>query len=342
MVEGRQVRRRSHHGDDAPGQDSFLDIVANLVGILIILVMVVGARAKDALLQVETTQEESAEEVDIETPRQTANALRVELDTLSEKLSRQAMEVAYRRSERDRVLSLVTMAEHTLQEQSQKLDETAQKEHQLQIALLDAQRELDDMKMAQQTLENADPSVTVLRHRPTPLAETVFGKEVHFRLQAGRITYVPINELVERFKSEVKEKTWKLRQAPRITESVGPIRGFHLKYTLKRAEFSVQTQVGAAVQQRVELDHFVLVPIADDLGEPMERAMQPDSEFRAILASHESNNATVTVWVYPNSFAHFRQLKEELFKLGFLTAGRPLPAGQPITGSPSGTRSNAQ
>ena len=34
-----------------PGQDSFLDIVANLVGILIILVMVVGVRAKDALLE---------------------------------------------------------------------------------------------------------------------------------------------------------------------------------------------------------------------------------------------------------------------------------------------------
>ena len=30
---------------DAPGQDSFLDVVANLVGILIILVMIVGTRA---------------------------------------------------------------------------------------------------------------------------------------------------------------------------------------------------------------------------------------------------------------------------------------------------------
>ena len=43
-------RKASQHAHE-PGQDSFLDIVANLVGILIILVMVVGARAKDAMLR---------------------------------------------------------------------------------------------------------------------------------------------------------------------------------------------------------------------------------------------------------------------------------------------------
>ena len=33
-----------------PGQDSFLDVAANLVGILIILVMVVGAHAKNSFI----------------------------------------------------------------------------------------------------------------------------------------------------------------------------------------------------------------------------------------------------------------------------------------------------
>ena len=44
---------------DEPGQDSFLDIVANLVGILIILVMVIGVRAKGAW--VESASHEAAE-----------------------------------------------------------------------------------------------------------------------------------------------------------------------------------------------------------------------------------------------------------------------------------------
>jgi hypothetical protein len=33
----------------------------------------------------------------------------------------------------------------------------------------------------------------------------VFGKEVHFRLEAGRVAYVPIDELFERAKSQIQE-----------------------------------------------------------------------------------------------------------------------------------------
>jgi hypothetical protein len=64
--------------------------------------------------------------------------------------------------------------------------------------------------------------------------------------------------------------------------------------------------------------------------------------MRTILAAFDPRQATVTVWVYPDSFDQFRQIKEELYKLGFLTASRPLPDGQPITGAPQGTRSAAQ
>ena len=35
-------------------------------------------------------------------------------------------------------------------------------------------------------------------------------------------------------------------------------------------------------------------------------------------------------------------MSAELFKLGYLTAGRPLPDGHPIGGSPDGTRSSAE
>ena len=56
----------------------------------------------------------------------------------------------------------------------------------------------------------------------------------------------------------------------------------------------------------------------------------------------EPSRTTITIWVYPNSFEQFRQLKAELFKLGYLTAGRPLPEDFPIGGSPDGTRSAAE
>src|SRR4051812_36505011 len=45
------ARRKSEIQADAPGQDSFLDVVANLVGIMIILIMVVGFAAKKAIVE---------------------------------------------------------------------------------------------------------------------------------------------------------------------------------------------------------------------------------------------------------------------------------------------------
>jgi hypothetical protein len=50
------MKRSSRPQIEDPGQDSFLDIVANLVGILIILVMVIGARATDAMISVDHGQ----------------------------------------------------------------------------------------------------------------------------------------------------------------------------------------------------------------------------------------------------------------------------------------------
>ena len=39
-------RRAKAISADAPGQDSFLDVVANLVGIFLILIIIVGSQAK--------------------------------------------------------------------------------------------------------------------------------------------------------------------------------------------------------------------------------------------------------------------------------------------------------
>ena len=50
------MKRPREDQAEAPGQDSFLDVVANLVGILIILVMVVGAQAGRGLSAREATQ----------------------------------------------------------------------------------------------------------------------------------------------------------------------------------------------------------------------------------------------------------------------------------------------
>ncbi len=335
------MRRRARQTIDEPGQDSFLDIVANLVGILIILVMIVGAQAKDAMLQAEAPPA-VVDEDDVQTEKDAAVIAQYELQRLMDKTSKQDVEISYRRSERDRILTMMAVAENALEQQRKTLSQEQQDAYQLQRQIAAALQQQEDLKMSREAVDRSTPSVQVVKHRPTPLAKTVFGREVHFRLKANRIVFVPLDELVEQFKVEARQKAWKLRQASAITETVGPIRDFRLKYTLRKETRNLETRSGTAVQERVELDHFVLVPVRDDLGESVEVALQPQSQFRSILSSFNPNEATVTIWVYPDSFDNYRLLKEELFQLGFLAASRPMPEGQPISGSPNGTRSAVQ
>ena len=68
----------------------------------------------------------------------------------------------------------------------------------------------------------------------------------------------------------------------------------------------------------------------------------PGSQFRQLVETMRPGATVITVWTYPDSFGDFRELKKWLFDRGFATAARPLPEDQPISGSPTGSRSAAQ
>ena len=337
--------RRPRQETDAPGQDSFLDVVANLVGILIILITVIGARATDAMVHAEPASEATGEqsESDVAQARAAARAVEADIHKIDGKIKRQQLEIVYRRKERDKFLQVVGQMEAYLDEQRAQLDQHQRQQLDMHRDLEAARTELEQLEAARRAIENAMTPPHVIEHLPTPMAKTVFGKEVHFRLQAGRVAYVPWDELVRKLREEAPQKAWKLKDVPSITEVIGPVRGFRMKYTLRHARRVTPIGGGAvAVARRIELDHFVLIPVRDDLGERLDAALAEDSEFRSILSRYDPDRTTVTVWVYPDSFGSFRRLKAELYRLGFLAAARPMPEGQPIGGSPEGTRSASQ
>ena len=335
---------RPRRGDDlTPGQDSFLDIVSNLVGILIILVMVVGAQAKHALLDSKSKPSPPSTPVsEVKHARQAVVSLGSELKRLKEQMVARQLEVAFRKKERDILLAAVASAELRLQELTEQLGEEDREAVQAAAEVAALRQQYEDLQRQIELLEQTPAPTKVIKHVPTPLARTVFGREAHFRLKEDRVVHVPLEPLVDRFKEEARRNTWKLKQSPTYTDLVGPVDGFRLKYTLKRATRSVQTPEGRAIQERVELDHFELIPVKDVLGEPLEVALEPQSAFAAALHRYPADKTVVTVWVYPDSFDSFRRLKEAIAKEGYLVAGRPLPFDQYISGSPHGTRSAAQ
>ncbi len=338
------MRRTRSDDQDAPGADSFLDVVANLVGILIILVMVIGVRAKDAMVESHAPLEPAppAVSIDLAAARSAAQDAESHILHIDQQIAEVNQEMELRTRERNQLQAITLAAREKLDELKHNLDGRHREQFELNRQLAEAQQRLHELDLQRQAVENAGPPVGIIEHLPTPMAKTVLGREEHFRLLGGRLAYIPWEELVGKLKAEAPQKIWKLKEAPSITESLGPEGGFLMRYTLVRKQFATPTKAGMAVRQGVELEKFVLVPVAENLGEPLEQALQPGSQFQARLAQFDPQRTTLTVWVYPDSFDHFRTLKQALFHRGFLTAARPLPDDLPIGGSPQGTRSAAQ
>jgi hypothetical protein len=319
-------------------------VVANLVGILIILIMVIGVSAQDALLKAGPQPGDTQQlEARVAAEQQAAEDVEKNINReLAEKLGRQEQEVDSRRVQRNEMLVVVTAAERLLAEKRQQLDTTGQQSYDLNRQLAEAQNALRVLDNARRVAEHSTSPAAVVEHRPTPMAKTVFGKEIHFRLLDGRLAYVPLEELVRLAEADAPRTLPRLKDAPEATAQVGPIRGFTLRYTLKLQQYTADTGYGAVQQQKPVFDHCTLHAESAGAGEPFENALRPDSLFRRELARVDPQSTTVTVWVYPDGFGQFRQLKDELYKLGYLTASRPMPEGVHIGGSPHGTRSVIQ
>jgi hypothetical protein len=162
----------------------------------------------------------------------------------------------------------------------------------------------------------------------------VDGKEVHFQLSNGRLTFVPFDALINQLRDTLRERAWKMQDQESMTDSIGPVGGFRMRYFVEKME----TPRGMALQVlKVEL-----VPLTSQLGEPVDAALAPKSKFHSELEMISPHQYTITVWTYPDSFAEFRKLKKELYQMGYAVAARPLLEGMPIGASPHGSRSSAE
>lgn len=342
----QRVRRDEWKTND---ERVYLSAWAGLGVILVVVVTVLGVRAQATSIQPgpavsEPAASEQTADWIAERDRVLRHADGLESGVREIQARAEAMEASIdqRRRERHQLSVLMAAARMELDERRQALSETEQKQVAVESELRRAEKNLEETQAQMETLKSEKALPLKLEHLPTPLAKTVFGSEEHFRLEAGRLTYVPLNELTERLREEAPARAARLLQVPEITESIGPIQGFIMRYTMHRRAIGAVTGAGTVVRQVAELKQFEMVPTAEDLGEPLAEALQPGSQFRQMLETFKPGGTVVTVWTYPDSYAEFRELKRWLFDRQFSCAARPLPPGQLISGSPNGSRSAAQ
>ena len=332
------------------GQDSFLDIVANLVGVLIILVVVVGANASsswqaagpdEALISTEFEMSEELNDL-------SGQAKRLELDNhqLEQKIAGEAAAVAQLASVRQQMLVELQIVEQQIDQKKQERRQDLDQQQQLELDLIEKQTalktELESIVAETLAIQASQPKSEVIDHHPNPIAKTVFSEEVHFHLRDGKISYVPFDALVQRMKSEWKVKAEKLKRANQTLETVGPIAGYRLQYELVSTTIEQPTPQGIVTRQGVQFDRFSIFPASGLPGVEIEAALQDQSEFRSVLARYVPGKTTVSVWVYPDSYGQYNQVKDWLYEEGFQVACWPLDFGRRISGGPNGFRTSAQ
>ena len=147
---------------------------------------------------------------------------------------------------------------------------------------------------------------------------------------------------VARLKEQIdRRKDW-LVKTRQHQGQIGPAHGFTMNYLVRVDTLSglEETRVGHG-GYRISLSHWDINPEPETKGETEEVALKKGSAFyQSIIGA--APDTTLTFWVYPDSYQIYRKLQKFAHDHGFSVAGRPLPKGVPISGSPNGSKSAGQ
>ncbi len=358
--------KRKRETEIGVGQDSFLDVVSNIVGILIILVVLVGSQVKEgAVTEHPDTLAASVPSVDellspadaaaAQEERKLAAARVREMDEITAEMEKTRLleenvhsQIREQATQRQRLEAETATANTDHEQMNTTLDDirrhldamTAEddvkKRELLKWNQLAIQRESEAQELRQRLvrykkqLEGEDGGPTKIQHKMTPITRTVDTEEVWFIMKDGRIAYIPLRDLHRNYDRRLQTPTSAfLAGAPR-TDVVGPLDGFSLH---GHAQLK-----GGYVYARWVLE----TPPMTQVGETPQLALAPVSRFRNTLSHLDPVKHVLTIWVYPSAFSELQVIKREMYREGFSIAIRPLPEDTPIGASPDGQQSVAQ
>ncbi|MGL4594623.1 MAG: hypothetical protein ACRCUY_07845 [Thermoguttaceae bacterium] len=353
--------RKKRTDQEIAGQDSFLDIVSNIVGILIILVMIAGVRAQNSMMNPvipdsTSIQEEPINWADTETIQQieaeiasyekkAANTFSLR-NAVTETLQQTEIldeQIEMQSHQRAALFELLISTRVDLDEMATKKNVSEQTKLEIQRQLQETDAKLDEMKKRKEWLQSTRPKATVLENIPTPISKTVENKESHFRLLGGKVTYVPLMELFEAMKIEVSKNQKDYMKQKSSQGKVGPLGDFVMEFMLVTYDVPMQNSFAAGMGTCLELDYAECLPVSDELGQTLNDALSSaNSPFMQRLRLLRQDIVTITIWVYPDSFEEFRTLKQFLHSQGYKVAARPMEFNEPISGSPRGSKSSSQ
>lgn len=336
------MKRVEVEADQMPGQDSFLDVITNIVGILILLVLVVGLRTQRSVHSGADPQiaEEARAQNQLTKVKNSALTTELSVRDLVQKVGNARNEVNFREGERLWLNTAVAEAEQEIAARRANLSTEGQRDFDMRQKLNEAQTQLDELTRQQIALMSQDEAPEQLECQPTTLAKAVTGKEVHVLLSDDHVAIVPFDELLEVMKEDITANVWRLRQQDEMERTLGPINGFRLKYYFVKEDVMRQSSAGTYMTGSISrFSHCYFLPVTTPAGEPAAESMKPNSELFQHLKRLRPDGTTVTIWTYPGNYDRLRTMKRSIREIGFQIAVRPLPKGMPLGASRHGSES---
>ena len=126
-----------------------------------------------------------------------------------------------------------------------------------------------------------------------------------FRMIEGRISEVPLNELMKLAVDRVRRRISMLQRFGRLEDVVGPIGGYKMSFAIEMNAFnSLEYLQYGGDGSKFNSFRQVIVPDETLVAESAADAVKPGSAFRQRLEAMPADSA-VTIVVYEDSFKEF-------------------------------------
>ena len=329
--------------------DSFLDLVTNVVGIIIRLILVtwVGARSYHTGMQwiegdaASQANQKPAAKIGDDPLATRIEASKRDLDDAKTKLLAQLKEldeIDEKAKSTNEQLVILVGRRTELEKEKKKLESKGKicgvpvKEANLSVA--EVRQRSKDLLAELKRLEAMPVSRKQLKYH-APVSRIVQSEELNFECKYGRVTYIDMPAFMQEIKASVDEVKAEMRTRTRVERVAGPIGFYRLRYVFERSGSTIDNGTFSLSSWEVE-------PINAERGETLQQAQAAKSEFRQLTDALDPRLTVVTFWVYSDSFELFRQLRDQLYDRGLDVAGRPLPPDSLIAASRNGTASRGQ
>ncbi len=354
------IRRRRPLREIPFSFDSFLDVVANVVGIILRLIIVtwVGARAYAGLQPPGSPPTPPAIEEIVSLP-EPQDALTPELERQRRELAEAQAKLLTELRQWEQIRQQHIILASDLADAGKRVQGLASERAALErskteagknrtalLSLTEIQARNNKLLEEIDALKKTPSAKQTLRYR-TPISHPLQSEEVVFECKQGRVTLIDVGAMLDEARRNLREKGDQLRNSWEVREVTQPVGAFQLRYVVERDREVLDTvkmdaKPNATAQFHYGISGYEVVPVVADRGEAAIAALADGSAFRRVVDSLDVNQTAVTMWVYPDSFDLYRRLRDYLHDHDVTVAGRPLPKGVSIASSKHGTVSRGQ